>query len=223
MVPFPPIGLNEGLEEMKLVVFRLEGSPPEQASVKIQRSVPIFTRAEVKALQYLQACIGQVWPADEDRAMPVVIRAMQPGELPYGGFWRRYDIAVYRLAAEALTETIRVASSDPPWIGDLGGDGTVEIVTWQRISDEPELFGSVPPWPIVRTLVDGQYQVRTEQFPSLFVEVAAALQRVDEHMQMGETPRGLRDPRVPEYLARAYELLGETGKATAARKRAQRR
>lgn len=209
--------------EVKLVAFRLEGRPVEKATVTLGSSVLVSSQAEMRALVHREAYLGRIRLRAGEEAAPVVIRAMVPKEDPAWNFYFRYDITVYRLDRGVLSETIRVPSGDVPCIGDLDGDGDAEIVTWRRISDDEQLFGWVPPWPIVRTLVDGRYEERTEEFWSLFADVAEALERVERSVQTRQGFVLPDDPCVPEYLGRAYELLGEKEKAIAAYRSAESR
>jgi tetratricopeptide (TPR) repeat protein len=123
-----------------------------------------------------------------------------------------HRVSMYRLANETLIKTLELTSMAMPWVGDLDDDGDAEIITWRPASLEPFVWAAVP-WPMVHTLVDGAYQVRTEQFPSLFPEVARTLAAAE-----GRYPP---DAKLPDHLGRAYEILGQRDAALAAYRRAE--
>ena len=127
-----------------------------------------------------------------------------------------YRLTLYGVADGALIKTLELQSAGLPCVTDLDDDGDAELITWRWALYYPQYRDASVLWPIVRTRVNGRYEERTEQFPALFGPVAQALRQC-------EGVYAPKDPKVSEYLGRAYEILGETAEAIAAYERAERK
>jgi len=155
--------------------------------------------------------VGMVVHKDGRPAEPVVIRAYRPrGMLALLGL--SYDVFLYRLANGKMVKTLALPSAVMPWVADLDDDREAEIITFRHVSM------AVPPrkpapWPIVHTRVNGEYEARSGQFPSVFAVVAPILLAREREAPM--------DPRIPHCLGRAHEIIGKKGLAIAAYKRAE--
>ena len=203
----------------KLVLFRDDGERLEKASV-----APLFSLRELPRAAYLPPAYVDVIRPDATRSAEVVaIRAglnrrylwqrrrwtRRPWQPPHG----TYDMLVFRVEGQRLVKAFQASSVAMPWVGDLDNDDDPEIVTWRpttlNISPYPPL------WPTVHTSVNGQYEDRTEQFPSLFEVIASVLAAKEAQYP--------RDPKLPDYLGRAYEILGKKEPALEAYRRAERK
>jgi tetratricopeptide (TPR) repeat protein len=208
----------------KLVVFRYTAGPMQRAVVTVTSSIAIFTCADLESMVQPRACSGLIRIEPSRAAVPVLVRSFRPTHGPWEEQYVHYELVMYRLDRGILAPLVSLPASAMPWVGDLDGDGDAEIVTWRSIGIRGEPIGwESLGWPEVRTLVDGQYKVRTEQFRSLVADVAAALDRLEKRLQQGGDHSPPDYPTVPEYLGRAYEILGETEAAIAAYERAERK
>jgi hypothetical protein len=194
----------------KLVLFRREGRRLEKGSV-----VPTFTAAEIRTGSDVRRmpsgyarCLA---PAPGRPAHVVVIRSFAPRRIAQSGFVS-YDVSVYRFEHARLQKLLQVPAASTPWAGDLDGDGDAEIVAWHHI--RPDLWPFSPlQWPSVHTLVGDGYEQRTEEFAPLFREVARVF--------ADREPQYTQDPKVAEYVGRAYEILDQNESAIAAYGRAE--
>ncbi len=148
-----------------------------------------------------------------------------------------FDVALYRLEDGALRQTLQLPSDSLPWVGDIDDDGDAEIVTWRNITPDVQLprgfaaiqqrWPSIPQglwqpeqehfiaWPTVRSMVDGEYVIRTEQFPRLFEPMPAALAEAERDYPI--------NAMLSDCLGLAYEILGESRPAIQALERAERK
>ncbi len=200
----------------KLAVFRSEAR-----DLRLTSTVPTFATSEIGSRwNPPTACLGVVGPADGLPAKLVALRSAivkrtprsRPAPKPqptYGEI--AYDAILYRLEKGVLLKDLQLPSAAMPWVGDLDEDGDAEIVTWHHISRERWPVDRLP-WPIVHTLVNGQYEVRSEKFPSLFEPVADVLAERERQDQL--------EPKFAKYLGRAYGMLGKPELAAAAYQRA---
>ncbi len=203
----------------KLVLFRDDGERLEKASV-----APLFSLRELARAGYLPpAYVDVIRPDAKQPAAVVAIRT----SLNRPRAWRRSrwtrrqwgpphgtcDVLLYRVGKRGLLRTLQASSVAMPWVGDLDNDDAPEMVTWRpttlNISPYPPL------WPIVRAFVNGQYEDRTEQFPRLFEVVTSVLAEKEAQYP--------RDPKLADYLGRAYEILGKKEPALEGYRRAERK
>jgi len=202
-----PSGIAIRYPTPKSILFRSSAQGPEKAG----EGIPAFTTAERAAAgQRLRAHTGIVERGPGQSALLVVIRGLAPWQPSNNA----HDVVLYRPSPAGLVKVLQKPSSEMPWVGDLDDDGDAEILTWRRTSWEPP-GGPARPWPIVRTLVDGRYEVRTEQFPSVFPDVLRELTKWEPAFPL--------DPKLPDHVGRAYEILGQTESAIAAYQRAEQK
>jgi len=147
---------------------------------------------------------------EQRAALAVIVEARRTYE--------RYDyyLMLHALRAGRLVKTLELASVGLPYVTDLDEDGYAELITWRWAVCYPLYPPANVLWPEVRTRVGGGYEVRTEQFASLFGPIAEALRN-------RETTCATTDPNVSDYLGRAYQICGETELAIAAYERAERK
>lgn len=200
--------LDLGSSVPKLVLFKHGGGPME-----LLDTVSVFSaREEASAWNTVWppppgACVGVVPPGtDGERAMVAAVRALA-SESRWPRWRGRYEVILYALEPGALVRELRVPSAAMPWVTDIDDDGDAEIITWHS---------PLAAWPVVQTLVDGRYETRTEQFPSVFEGVPSVL----ENFEPGED---VADPNLPDYAGRAYEILGQRALAIEAYRRAERK
>lgn len=192
-----------------LALFRSRGG-----RLDVSALVPSFTQEEVaRAAAPLRAYVGLVACHADAPAMAVVIQELLPESLERQEYVT-YDVVLYRLEQGALVRTLSAPSTAMPWVGDLDNDGDVEVVAWRETSWELEEEERVP-WPVVHTLVDGRYKLRTREFPSLFCAIVPLLAEREDTYPL--------DPKLSDYLARAYEIMGDRRPAIAAYQRAAHR
>jgi hypothetical protein len=127
-----------------------------------------------------------------------------------------YRLTLHALRDGALVKSLELESVGLPWVTDLDDDGDAELITWGWAVCYPHYPAGNVLWPEVRTRVPGGYEVRTEQFAGLFGPVADALRH-------RETTCATKDPKVSDYLGRAYEMLGDSKGALEAYGRAERK
>lgn len=159
----------------------------------------------------MAAYVGVVALDKGERAVLAVVVETQPIPDRYD-----YHLGLHALRDGRLVKTLELASVGLPSVTDLDDDGDAELITWRWAVHYPISMARSVLWPIVRARVGDRYEVRTEQFPSLFEPVARELRL----FELGYAPG---DPKVSERLGRAYEILGETAEAIAAYERAERK
>lgn len=172
--------------------------------------VPAFATRQ-RGWAGMAAYVGVVALEKGERAVLAVIVETQPIPDRYD-----YHLGLHALRDGRLVKTLELASVGLPWICDLDGDGDAEVVTWRWAVHYPISMARSVLWPIVRARVGDRYQVRTEQFPSLFEPVARQLRL----FELGYAPG---DPKVSDYLGRAYEILGQRELALGSYERAERK
>jgi len=159
------------------------------------------------------AYVGIVGPGDGSKAELVVIRA-------YDNRWRAgpavrdYDVVVYRVLGGKLVRGLACPSAATPWVTDLDGDGSAEVITFREVTMDRLRWRPVP-WPIVRARQGEGYEVRSEAFPGVFEVVVPILVACER-----DSPS---DPKIPDHLARAYEITAKKGLAIAAYARAEKK
>jgi tetratricopeptide (TPR) repeat protein len=172
--------------------------------------VPIYTRDEVAAVDAPRWYLGAATLGPGEAAAVAVLRKVSRHSSSPGS----HDVAAYRLTPGGLQQILRAPSDDLPWVGDLDQDGDMEIVTWRHMTAATGLRRPVP-WPIVHTMVNGGYEIRTLEFPQLLDDMVALAVQHEERKPL--------DPTVPDYLSQAYERLGRMQLAIAACERAERK
>jgi tetratricopeptide (TPR) repeat protein len=208
-----PPQLEMGIGAGRLALFGREGDQLRKLAV-----TPVFSHRELTTAGYdPTAHVAAFTPQPGQRAMLAVIRAGLGGTLVWPNWWWRaspwwhpglcYDMVLYSVERGHLAKTLQARSAAMPWVGDLDGDEDIEMVTWQEVSRELQQPDRVP-WPIVRTLVKGRYEVRTEEFPMLFEPVPRVLAK--------RKHRYRSDPKLADHLGRAFEILGRREEAAAA-------
>jgi len=194
-------------EVPKLVLYSSRG----QSLRQIGNPVPVFSMDELATTYYPpRAYAGLLEPGPGDDAAVVAVRPLDAWRLAPDS----YGLSLYDLTERGLVQTLDVPSTFIPWLGDLDEDGDTEIVTWHcpTCDEEPP---NRAPWPIVRTLVDGHYELASKPFPRLHQHLARVLAE-REH-------RYPQDPHIADYLGRAHEITGETELAIAACQRAEQK
>jgi hypothetical protein len=126
----------------------------------------------------------------------------------------KYDLTIWRREQARLVRRLELPSRGWPWMGDLDEDGDVEIVTWPLKPIDGGL-GTGVRWPIIRTLVDGEYQARSAQFTDLFAAMASFYERLEQGRPL--------DAKLPRRVAEAHEVVGDWDRAIAAYGRAERK
>ena len=191
---------SAGPTDRQLLVCRRSDPEADDGEVVPTFQSRIFSTTEREWMRDPVAYVGTISLQQGDPAAAVLIRAF----LPQGSSQDlAYDVSLYRLDDGTLKQILRVPSTLMPWVGDLDEDGDAEIVTWQGIPAEPQARRrGFAHWPVVRTLVDGHYEARTQSFPTIIKDFVAAATRRGASL--------MDDGRGCDYLAYAYETLGET-------------
>ncbi len=197
----------------KLVAFRCERRSAENATIVPTGSVPVFATTDLPSTGSATAHVGIVRLEPGEAAAIAVVRAVGPSTVR-AVLTFSYDVTLHRLEGELLMPMLRVDSAAVPWVGDLDEDGDAEIVTWHWLTyPTPSTTGI--PWPTIRSLVNGRYEIRTEHFPSLFEDVASVLVEREREYPL--------DSSLSDGLGQAYEVLAKKDLAIAAYQRAEKK
>lgn len=213
VVRWSQLGRPRDSAARKLVAFRCERRSAENATIVPTGSVPVFATTDLPSTGSATAHVGIVRLEPGEAAAIAVVRAVGPSTVR-AVFTFSYDVTLHRLEGELLMPMLQVDSATVPWVGDLDEDGDAEIVTWRWLT-YPRASTTGMPWPTVRSLVNGRYEIRTEQFPSLFEDVAAVLVEREREYPL--------DSSLSDGLGQAYEVLAKKDLAIAAYQRAEKK
>ncbi len=196
----------------KLILFKQRRGELQKLSSISTYEPPASGRSGLVYPTYVELCI-----TEPDRpASMVVIRPVEERGEPRLSHWGPiHELVLYRLKTDTLVEGVRFRSPRAPWIGDIDEDGDAEIVTW-RWSAAAFVLSTRHIWPTVHSLVKGKYEDRTDQFPTLFADMAASMRASerddDDRLDQSDLSQ----------LARAYELLADAENAIETYQRLER-
>ncbi|MGD8240562.1 MAG: HEAT repeat domain-containing protein, partial [Armatimonadota bacterium] len=160
----------------KLVLFQERSGRLQKLSGVSTYTPPASGRAGLVYPTYVDLCVTE---AARSASVVVIRPVQQPRDTPSSRRRILPELLLYHLESDTLVEAVRMRIRSVPWIGDIDDDGDAEIVTWD--STAADLLPIIQyQWPTIHALVEGEYQDRTDQFPAVFADLAAALRAQEE-------------------------------------------